>query len=137
MTGPAEAPVSINNEEDAEESKKHCVKMLNDDLIEEMDAFIVACYSSHPLVPWLVEHQLVKKRDKFVIGIFEASVELSLRLAPESKKFAIISSGKVWEKLLTEAVRRLPDLANSRFGGVATTGRSLVSQRRRIGFVLC
>lgn len=69
----------------------------------------------------------VKQLKKPVIGIFEASVVRSLSSLPEQAKFGIISTGKVWEQLLSTAVEGLPSLdglgeAEARFAGVQTTG---------------
>lgn len=125
LTAPSGSPLSIDNDEDAEKSKRACAKQLTDDIIQKTDAFIVACYSSHPLVPWLQKQPQVQSAKKFVTGIFEASVAVSLRLTEKPSKFGIISSGKVWEKLLTEAVAGLPGNVSAQFGGVTTTGMEL------------
>lgn len=60
------------------------------------------------------------------MGIFEASVRRSLIGIDESEKFGIVSTGKVWEKLLSDAVENLPKLydqvPNEKLAGVETTG---------------
>ncbi|KAH8722436.1 Asp/Glu/hydantoin racemase [Phaeosphaeriaceae sp. PMI808] len=117
-------PKSINNEDDAGESVKHCLPKLRQDL-EHHDGFLVACYSQHPLVPLLKEEVLIKEARKPVTGIFEASVSTSLQVIHPDEKFGIISTGKVWEDILTEAtVAYLGTGSNAskRFAGVETTG---------------
>lgn len=66
---------------------------------------------------------------KPVIGIFEASVIVSLGLLKEGETFGIVSTGKVWEELLGNAVGKLLGVGkekSGRFGGVETTGLTAV-----------
>lgn len=88
--------------------------------------FLVACYSEHPLTKWLKAQPATKKGNKAVTGIFEASVVRSLDTIESSEKFGIVSTGKIWEKLLSEGVEGMPEidgvLPSKRFGGVETTG---------------
>jgi Asp/Glu/hydantoin racemase len=88
-------------------------------ILKKHDGFLVACYSQHPLVTIL-------KGQKPVTGIFEASVATSLQIIHPSQKFGIVSTGKVWEKILTEAVEKFLGTGNgpisNRFAGVETTG---------------
>ena len=70
-------------------------------MISDYDGFLVGCYSQHPMVPWLKEKVA---GNKMVTGIFEASVAASLQMIRPQEKFGIVSTGKVWEELLTEAV---------------------------------
>jgi Asp/Glu/hydantoin racemase len=80
------------------------------------------------MVPWLK-----KKVDdtKPVTGIFEASVATALQLIRPEQKFGIVSTGKVWEELLSEAVAAFVGSStalgstkdiSARFAGVETTG---------------
>ena len=64
---------------------------------------------------------------------FEASISVSLQYLtlPHADRFGIVSTGKVWEKLLTDGVQQLlqhSDLSKGtaieRFAGVETTGLS-------------
>ena len=107
-------------------------------LLEHHDAFLVACYSFHPLVPAL-RYRLTQSH-QHVIGIFEASISATLSLLPlhpnlttatsdhagrESRaSFGIVSTGKQWEDLLTYAVRQALGVSegSKRFAGVETTG---------------
>ncbi|KAF1831912.1 hypothetical protein BDW02DRAFT_590817 [Decorospora gaudefroyi] len=123
FTAPS-GPKSINNEDDALESVGHCLPALQKDL-ERHDAFLVACYSHHPLVPLLKEEPGVRSARKPVTGIFEASVSTSLQVIHPDEKFGIVSTGKVWEAILTDATIAFLGTrseASERFAGVETTG---------------
>lgn len=98
-------------------------------LLSKYDGFLVACYSQHPLVPWLKEQDKIATNNKCVTGIFEASVATSLQLIKPSQKFGIVSTGKVWEQILSEAVAALlgtEEVASRKFAGVETTGLNAV-----------
>ncbi|KAF2004236.1 hypothetical protein P154DRAFT_426897 [Amniculicola lignicola CBS 123094] len=117
-------PKSINDEDDAVESVKHCLPELQS-LLDTYDGFLVACYSKHPLVPLLKAEAGVKDGRKPVTGIFEASVSTSLQLIHPDERFGIVSTGKVWEGILSEAVVDFLGTgseASKRFAGVETTG---------------
>jgi Asp/Glu/hydantoin racemase len=87
------------------------------------DGFLVACYSKHPVVPILKDESYIKKDNKPVTGIFESSVATSLQLIHPDQKFGIVSTGRVWEDILTEAVEAfLGRDGSKRFAGVETTG---------------
>jgi Asp/Glu/hydantoin racemase len=106
------------------ESVKHCVPGL-EEVLDQHDGFLVACYSHHPLVPILKEKTPVQKGRKPVTGIFEGSVSTSLQIIHPDEKFGIVSTGKVWEKILSEAVVEFLGTgseASKRFAGVETTG---------------
>jgi Asp/Glu/hydantoin racemase len=71
----------------------------------------------------LKEEETIKKSNKPVTGIFEASVAMSLQLIHPNEKFGIVSTGKVWQEILTEAVEAFLGRDGSlRFAGVETTG---------------
>jgi Asp/Glu/hydantoin racemase len=60
-----------------------------------------------------------------VTGIFEASVATSLQLIKSSQKFGIVSTGKVWEQILSDATVEFlgtGSSASNKFAGVETTG---------------
>jgi len=89
------------------------------------DGFLVACYSQHPLVPILKEEPAIRGSGKPVTGIFEASVGTALQIIHPNEKFGIVSTGKVWESLLTHATAAYLGTsteASTRFAGVETTG---------------
>ncbi|RDI87961.1 tRNA pseudouridine(32) synthase [Venturia inaequalis] len=126
FTAPS-GPKSINNEDDAAESAIHCLPALQKDYLSKYDGFLVACYSQHPLVPKLKDEKEIATSGKSVTGIFEASVATSLQLIHPSEKFGIVSTGKVWEVILTEAVEAYLGTSrggdvSKRFAGVETTG---------------
>jgi Asp/Glu/hydantoin racemase len=124
---PDSGPPSINSKEDTEESAKECSTALSEIIKEgSFDGYLVACYSVHPLVGYLGE-----KTGKPVVGIFEASISISFQYVATSasRRFGIVSTGKVWEELLADGVKDLlmtksfnPDKACHRFAGVETTG---------------
>ncbi len=106
------------------ESVKHCLPSLRENL-DRHDGFLVACYSQHPLVPLLKEESIIKGARKPVTGIFEASVSTSLQVIHPNEKFGIVSTGKVWESILSEATVAFLGTgseASKRFAGVETTG---------------
>ncbi|KAL5115540.1 hypothetical protein ACEQ8H_006603 [Pleosporales sp. CAS-2024a] len=123
FTAPS-GPKSINNEDDAAESVNHCLPALRKQL-DHCHGFLVACYSQHPLVPLLKEEPAIVSTRKPVTGIFEASVSTSLQVIHPGEKFGIVSTGKVWEEILSEAVVAFLGTgseASNRFAGVETTG---------------
>ena len=88
--------------------------------INDFDAFLIACYSPHPLVAELKKHT-----PKPVLGIFEASVSTALHLLGEDQIFGIVSTGEVWKQILGDAMREdLLGVEKMRrvFAGVETLG---------------
>jgi len=76
-------------------------------------------------VPLLKDEPGVKNSRKPVTGIFEASVGTSLQIIHPEEKFGIVSTGKVWESILTDATVAFlgtGSQASKRFAGVETTG---------------
>ncbi|KAE8167148.1 tubulin-domain-containing protein [Aspergillus tamarii] len=146
---------SINSGEDSATSALHC-KPFVEPLIPKYDGFLVACYSAHPLVGMLKEaisklESLAlpvdsKPKRKYVTGIFEASVLMSLSLVgsfhmtgdpglhkTQSKEmFGIISTGSIWRDELSRAVEAFlvncdeKTSSTNRFAGVETTGLTAV-----------
>ncbi|KAK2764413.1 hypothetical protein FQN54_009107 [Arachnomyces sp. PD_36] len=149
---------SIDNGEESALSAVYCLPSLGP-LIHKYDAFLVACYSAHPLVGLLKQairentfgtqsgnaptgSERKGRKKQYVTGIFEASVSTSLALVSgynitsgfekltSKETFGIISTGKVWEKELSDAVMGTlsgPSAGSggqqsTRFGGVETTG---------------
>lgn len=102
--------------------------MINDQgLLTSSDAFLVACYSVHPLVPYLEHDRAVQEGRKPVLGIFEASVFASLESMGKEGQYGIVSTGKVWETILADGVGQLSikernEAISQRFSGVETTG---------------
>lgn len=76
-------------------------------------------------MPILKDRPAIKSDRKPVTGIFEASVSTSLQIIHPDEKFGIVSTGKVWEDILTEATIAFLGTgseASKRFAGVETTG---------------
>lgn len=123
FTAPS-GPSSINNNADAIESTKHCFPEALKSAMREYDAFLVACYSDHPLVHAMVAHPDVI--NKTVLGIFQASVyeAASPGFMSDGEKFGIVSTGKIWEHVLSEAISHMDDSIQEAFVGVETTGLS-------------
>ncbi|GAA5906064.1 hypothetical protein JCM6882_003549 [Rhodosporidiobolus microsporus] len=132
FTAPDGIP-SINNDKDCHDSADivfpYLTSPTSDDkpsesLLSTHSAVLIACYSVHPLVP-----RLKALTSKPVIGILEASVVASLSLlagSPEGK-FGIVTTGAVWDDILSTGVRDFLGAAESaRFAGVATTGWNAV-----------
>lgn len=121
FTGPPSAPPAINDEETSAQSTSACLPaLLESSALEKYSAFLIACYSDHPLVDRLREHT-----SKPVLGIMQASIVQALALAHRDDKFGIVTTGAQWEPLLTPAVLSFlgsTDVAKSRFAGVITTG---------------
>ncbi|TVY49281.1 Uncharacterized protein LOCC1_G002067 [Lachnellula occidentalis] len=120
-------PSSINNEADALETAYIVIADLEPRL-SNYDAYLVACYSVHPLVGMLRKKVAPHVH---VTGIFEASISTSLSLLPlgsgsSYSRFGIVSTGTYWEKALSEGVKdflEVDDLKScKRFKGVVTTG---------------
>ncbi|KAL2372136.1 hypothetical protein RJ035_007402 [Blastomyces gilchristii] len=123
---------SINSSADSSLSALHCLPHLKP-LIPKYDAFLVACYSAHPLVGMLNElvsiapaEAMTPPKRKYVTGIFEASVSKSISLlrstssidssahsgegdggAEFKPSFGIISTGEVWKDIFARAVPEL------------------------------
>ncbi len=134
-------PNSINNENDATETTKIVLAdFAKNEKLWAYDAFVVACYSQHPLVLSLRKAQPNEKKMKPVIGIFEASISLSLNVSftsglysssnqPWGQQFGIVTTGKAWVPLLTKGVNEYLGLAHDEekslskaFKGVESTG---------------
>ncbi|GAQ10610.1 tubulin gamma chain [Aspergillus lentulus] len=135
---------SINSGEDSITSALHCRPFV-EPLVPRYDAFLVACYSAHPLVGMLKEaiteyEQTSSRKDsaipecrkKYVTGIFEASVLTSLSLissfhlmgdanfhkAQAKDTFGIVTTGSIWRDELTRAVTEM--IVNSGDSGGST-----------------
>lgn len=146
FTCPSPGIHSINSPADSTASASLCLPHLLP-LLPHHDLFLIACYSRHPLVPQLkaecaalasaaTQGSEGAGARKYVTGIFEASVLAALSLLEaETQRFGIVSTGKVWEDGLTEAVRAFlghgdvpadkaasSSLPMARYAGTETTG---------------
>lgn len=106
-------------------SSEACLPQLQP-LLAGYDAFLVACYSPHPLVRAL--HQALSDADlpaKPVTGIFEASVATCLASLKTEDKFGIVSTGAQLQSILDDGVAVLLGSHASgspRYAGTETTG---------------
>jgi len=110
-------------------STQNCIQALSDSDYLGYEGFLVACYSDHPLVAWLKSQPAIEQKKKPVTGIFEASIWKSLNVISKQAKFGIVSTGKVWEDLLSKAVVKYSkeelgkeSALKDVFAGVETTG---------------
>lgn len=138
---------SINNGEESAQSALNCSSVL--DTIAEYDAFLVACYSAHPLVGMIrqkikaLEGSASSTRTKYVTGIFEGSITASLSLisgfeflTPGSlqkqqiaQSFGIVTTGSAWKDELNKGVNEMlvgAGLQSAGFAGTETTGLTAV-----------
>ncbi|KAJ5727956.1 hypothetical protein N7493_005776 [Penicillium malachiteum] len=137
---------SINSGEESAQSALNCWSVIDE--IPHFDAFLVACYSAHPLVGVLRQHiqefeaSNPEAPKKYVTGIFEASVTASLSLISAfdfltlgdlhkeqiKESFGIVTTGSIWKEELSKAVSKMlgDTQGSSRFAGVETTGLTAV-----------
>ncbi|KAJ5826856.1 hypothetical protein N7447_003619 [Penicillium robsamsonii] len=145
---------SINNAEESCKSALNCWPVR--DFIGHYDAFLVACYSAHPFVGRLREdiaasEEASSTRNKYVTGIFEASITAALSLVSgfalndhdpinpaarlhkyqQKGSFGIVTTGSAWKEELTNAVQGAlgydyEDGSSMHFVGVETTGLTAV-----------
>lgn len=124
---------SINNGDESALSALYCFPHLKP-ILDDYDAFLVACYSAHPLVAMLkaeiesraeypnyAEDNSQRRRRKHVTGIFEASVATCLALtrnfsllpnaglerSVSATSFGIVTTGSMWKDELNKAVTKL------------------------------
>ncbi|KAI0364240.1 hypothetical protein BV20DRAFT_872337 [Pilatotrama ljubarskyi] len=124
-TGPAgRSPPSVNDLATSILSAAHTYEALLPLIVveesgrDEYDAYLVACFSDHPLVGMIRE-----RTSKPVLGIFEASIMQALALG---QPFGIVTTGQYWEAALTAGVKRIfgsEDMGGA-FVGVQSTGMS-------------
>ncbi|OTA77309.1 hypothetical protein M434DRAFT_38669 [Hypoxylon sp. CO27-5] len=122
-TAPSNAPSSINDGKDLEQSTKAVVDDIQNSYPNglDYDGVVIACYSVHPLVSTM---QRSRAYPKSVTGIFEASILAALSLLGPDDTWGIVTTGKFWEKHLAEGVKTFLGAtdSNSRFAGVESTG---------------
>lgn len=123
-TAPSGVP-SINSMKDAHTSSEATLSHILP-LLSKHSAFLVACYSPHPLVAAirtaLAEAHLPPKP---VTGIFEASIATSIATLSSDEKFGIVSTGAAWQGILDDGVIVLLGShasGSSRYAGTETTG---------------
>lgn len=136
---PPQAPPSIDDFTTSVISAAACYPLVVHQL-SKYDAFIVACYSDHPLTRMLREGTLQKMSrfslfetdtilplisrgpvtDKPVLGILEAGARMALR---EGHSFGVVTTGEGWIEPLTKANLEILDKGEKgKFAGVVATG---------------
>lgn len=116
LTAPSTGPDSINDTTTSVLSAALCFPELQPYLSDSRYvAFLVACFSDHPLTHMLREHTT-----RPVASIFEAAISHSLIVG---MKFGIVTTGDPWISRLTDGVRMFIGAGGSeRFVGVEATG---------------
>lgn len=116
---------SINNLNDAQASTEACLPQIQP-YLDTHSAFLVACYSPHPLVGAIRQALLdTGLPAKPVTGIFEASVATCIASLDLADKFGIVSTGLQWESILDDGVAIMLGSHASgspRYAGTQTTG---------------
>lgn len=148
---PPMAIESINNAVDSAKTAWICRDTLGK--VPDYDAFLVACYSAHPLVGMIqkkikeYEQKYPSTRHKYVTGILEASITTSLSLTSAfnitavmyareqvEDTFGIVTTGSAWKEELTNAITEMLVGKNQQppacFAGVETTGLSAIELHR-------
>lgn len=130
FTSPTPGVPSINSPADAAKSAHICLPHILP-LIPHHDAFLVACYSLIGMLRSECNKTAAAATEgdagarKYVNGIFEASVTTSLSLISAEQQFGIVSTGKVWENALTQAVHEYigsGERGSDKYVGCETTG---------------
>ncbi|EPY51389.1 hydantoin racemase family protein [Schizosaccharomyces cryophilus OY26] len=112
LTCPPEGPAAIESMYDGIISTSVVMKYLKCHP-PQCDAFLIACYSDHPLVSALREAYR-----KPCLGIMQASIFMALSVG---RKVAIVTTTNRYGPLLTAGVRAM-GISDSVFGGVVSTG---------------
>jgi len=86
-------------------------------MLEQYDAFVIACYSDHPAV-----YALREITDKPVLGIAEASMYVACMLG---HRFSVVTTNREWEPLLWDAVRHYG--MTERCASVRSTGMPVLA----------
>lgn len=84
---------------------------------EQFDAFVIACYSDHPVI-----YAAREVTDKPVLGIAEASMYVACMLG---HRFSVVTTNDEWQPLLTDAVARYG--LTERCASVRTTGMDVLA----------
>ncbi|CAA91957.1 Hydantoin racemase family protein [Schizosaccharomyces pombe] len=112
LTCPPEGPKAIECVSDGVRSAAVLMKYFEDHP-PQVDAFLVSCYSDHPLVTTLRETYR-----KPCTGIMQASILTALSLG---RKVSVVTTTKRYEPLLTDGIHAM-GISDSVFAGIASTG---------------
>ncbi|KAK0435206.1 Asp/Glu/hydantoin racemase [Armillaria borealis] len=120
-TAPSHAPPSINDIVTANLTATACFQdILEKQLLEKHDGFLVCCFSDHPLA-----HMLREVTTKPTIGIFEAAITQALLVG---KRFGVVTTGTGYKFNLCNGVRAFMGANSERFG-LVTTGLGVLELR--------
>ncbi|KAK6200397.1 Asp/Glu/hydantoin racemase [Scheffersomyces amazonensis] len=109
-TAPDSAPKEITNEDTSILSEKAVLPdIIDHQLIEKYDGFLVCCYSDHPLI-----YSLGKLTKKPILGIMQATLLYSLSNACFRKSF-ILTSVNEWESILDHAITDFVGIETGQF----------------------
>lgn len=128
-TAPPSAPKSINDAETSEASAKETLPDLAKFLESASapgsqppySAYLVACYSAHPLTSIL---RALYRRP--VLNIFEASV---IRARAVGRPFGIVTTGKYWEEALSAAVPNIKTTASGEYDNDVDATKNFIGVR--------
>lgn len=121
-TAPSHAPPSINDIVTANLTATACFQdIVEKQLLEKHDGFLVCCFSDHPLA-----HMLREVTTKPTIGIFEAAITQALLVG---KRFGVVTTGTGYKFNLYNGVRAFMGASSERFAGLVTTGLGVVELR--------
>ncbi len=112
---PDSGPRSIESIYDELLSSTGTLELLITEL-DKFDAFVIACYSDHPVI-----YAAREITDKPVLGIAEASMYLACMVG---HKFSIVTTNDEWEPLLWDAVHHYG--LTARCASVRTTGMAVL-----------
>ncbi|PPQ69016.1 hypothetical protein CVT24_000091 [Panaeolus cyanescens] len=93
-------------------------------LIDQYDAFLVCCFSDHPLTHILREHT-----PKPVINILEAAISHSLLIG---QRFGIITTGSGYKYIYHKDVKNFMGNTSDRFAGLVASGLGVVELREGV-----
>lgn len=120
------APSSINDSTDIDASTEAVwTHLSNNNILEQHDGVLIACYSSHTLVDKIAAHY----PDILVTGIFEASIVATLPLLRRTTGgggggdggWGIVTTGRFWESHLTSAVQEFLGQSQSEYDAASAT----------------
>lgn len=101
-TAPLDAPPEISGTETLIQSEQASLPdILQKNLLDKYDGFLVACYSDHPLV-----YSLAKHTSKPVLGIMQATLLYSYANA-RARKLFVLTSTSGWLPLLDDAITKV------------------------------
>ncbi|KAF9446767.1 hypothetical protein P691DRAFT_803533 [Macrolepiota fuliginosa MF-IS2] len=121
-TAPNCAPPAIENLTTGVQSAHVCYEdILNQDLLNHHDGFLVCCFSDHPLT-----YMLRERTSKPVIGILESAIVQAMLIG---KRFGIVTTGTGYKYEHYTEVRNFLGANSERFAGLVAVGLGVVELR--------